>query len=220
MKFIVKYSKEKDILNHLNTNWKFTFKKHGREDIKERIRGKYPKNYIADLWAAKTEEKARKIISSFLGHFPERIQNTTPLIARGVSQLLNKESSEIISKLEKAYGEEFPFEKITVYIHTCLFSPYNYKERWFMTSRNNSEEGHIQTALHELNHFMFYHYYPQLKKEIGDENYERLKEALAIYTNPKGNDKPSVKKLETYFKKNLDKTIKEIFRQKNWKKYL
>jgi hypothetical protein len=220
MKFIVEYSKEKDIWNHLKTNWKFSFKKHGREDIKDRIKKSYPEKYLNDLWSAKTEEEARKIVTLFLDYLPKQIQNTTPLIVRGVNQLLNERSEDIISKLEKAYEEKFPFDEITVYIHTCLFSPYNYEEKWFMSPRNSSEDEHIKTALHELNHFMFYSYYPNLRKELGNDKYETVKEALAIFTNPEGNDKPEVKKLEDFFKNNLNKSIGEVLKDKNWLRYI
>lgn len=216
MKFIVKYSKDKDIWNHLNTNWRFTFNKHGREDIKDRIRKSYPKKFIDDLWNTDEESEAKK----FIGQYLDFIGKPLPIIARGVEQLLNENKDEIVERLEKVYDEKFPFEEITVYIHSCLFSPYSYEEKWFMSSRNNSEDGHINTALHELNHFMFYYYYPDLKDEIGQEKYETLKEALAVYTNPEGNDKPSVQNMENFFKQNLNKSIKEILHKEDWRIYL
>jgi hypothetical protein len=220
MKFIVKYSKERDVWNHLNTIWKFSFHKHGRKKIKNIIRKNYPANYLNDLWKAETEKGAKKIIDKYLNYLHEHVQNPTSLIVKETEKLLNENKGKIISRLETVYEEKFPFKIITVYIHTGLFSPYNYKERWFMTRRSGNEDKHVKIALHELNHFMFYYYYPQLKEKLGDEKYETLKEALAIYTNPEGNDKPNVQKLEDYFKKNLNKSIKVILQEKDWEKYL
>ena len=98
--------------------------------------------------------------------------------------------------------------------------PYNFRQLWFMSGRNCTPKQHIRIAKHELNHFMFYHYYPQLQKELGKEKYEILKEGLAIYTDPNGNNKPAVKRIENYFRKNLDKTIDKIMAKGEWEKYL
>ncbi len=220
MIFVVKYSKEKDIWNHLNTNWKFSYRKHGREDILERIRKSYPDEFINNLQKAKSEKRARVVINNFLDTLPKSFHDITPLIVRGVEQLLNEKKSEIVGKLEKVFEEKFPFSNITVYLSTCLFYPYSYKQRWYLLGRNSSEENHIKITLHELNHFMFYYYYPHLKKDLGKEKYEVLKEALAIYTNPEGNDKPGVQRLESYFKENASKSLKKLLAKKDWRKLL
>lgn len=217
MLFNVKYSKEKDIWNHLNSNWKFSFLKHGRTDIQERLLKPYPESYKKALKKAKTKTTAETAIKDFLSSLPKSFHNTTPLIARGAEQLLNNNEKEIINKLENVYQEKFPFKKIKVYLTTANICPYSYTRRWYMTGRNSSEEGHVKTALHELNHFMFYYYYPELENELGKEKYEFLKEALAIYTNPEGNNKPTIKKLESYFAKHLDKTIPEVLSLGEWK---
>ncbi|MBM4401733.1 MAG: hypothetical protein FJ044_00615 [Candidatus Cloacimonetes bacterium] len=115
------------------------------------------------------------------------IKNVTPIIVRGAEQLLNENAVKIIEKLEKTYNKPFPFNEVAVYITTANIHPYNYEEKWFMSGRNQSEQGHLRTAMHELNHFMFYYYYPHLKDKLGNEKFEILKEALAIYTLLKTN---------------------------------
>ena len=49
---------------------------------------------------------------------------------------------------------------------------------------------------------MFYFYYLDLlaKKGLPNDKIEKLKEAFAILTNPEGNNKPDVEKLEEYIK--------------------
>lgn len=221
MKFVVSYSQEKDIWNHLNSNWKFTFRKHGRKDIQEKLLKNYSAEYRESLKKAKTEEEARKVITNFLNSLSVGIRNTNSLIAIGLEKILNEKKQEIVGLLEKVYEASFPFEKITVYLTTANMCPYSFEQRWFMSGRNSSIEGHINTAKHELNHFMFYYYYLKspLGKDLGFEKREILKEALAVFTNPEGNDKPNVKKLENYFMKNLDKTIPQILSENEWKNY-
>ena len=213
MQFIVDYSQEKDIRNHLNTNWRFGYLKYGRRNIQNKLLKYYPESYKVALKKAATEQDARKVIVDFLDSLPNKI----PTIVASLQVVLNDEKDKIVRSLESAYKKKFPFKKISVYLTTAYLNPYNYKEGWFMTNINSSIQGHLKTVMHELNHFMFYYYYPNLKEGLGQEKYEILKEALAIYTNPEGNNKPSVKKLETYFKQNLDKSIPEIIKMGKWK---
>jgi len=209
MNFKVDYLLEKDIWSYLHTCWKFTYPTYGRKTIQEKLLSPYPEKFKSGLGQAKTEKQARKVIADFLNSLSPNYQNTTLVIAKGVESILNKEKTNIISQLEKLYDKPFPFTEIGVYLTTIGINPYNYKEKWFMTGRNSSIEGHLKTARHELNHFMFYYYFPELKNKLGVEKYEILKEALAIFTNPEGNDKPAVKKLESFLKKQKG-TIPEI----------
>jgi len=219
MIFKVKYSTDKDIQNHLKSSWKFSYSKFGRKNIKDKLLASYPEDFKENLKKAKTPQEAEIVIGNFLSSLPKNFHNTTPLIALGVEQTLNENAHKIEDSLTSAYKKPVPFDKVTVYLTTCNIYPYNFKECWFMSSRNASAEGHIRIANHELNHFMFYYYYPELKKELGEKKYEILKEALAIFTNSEGNDKPEVKNLESYFRKNLSNTIEEVLKKNEWKRY-
>lgn len=219
MKFVVFYSQEKDAWNYLNSVWRFTYLKHGRVSIRERLLSNFPQNFRDNLDKAKTESEAKKIVIKYLKWHQKNHANTTPVIINWLQKNLNTKKDEIIRKLEDVYKEKFPFEKIIIYLTTVNIFPYNFKEKWFMSGKNQDLGSHIKTTLHELNHFMFYYYYPDLKKELGNERYEILKEALAIFTNPKGNDKPAVKKLEYYFKENLNKSVSNILKKGEWRNY-
>jgi len=220
MEFKVLYSQEKDIWNFLNSVWRFTYLKHGRTDIRKRLLSNFPQNFRDDLNRAKTKEEGREKIMKYLEWRQKNYANTTPIIIDWLEKNINKKKGEIITKLEKIYQQKFPFSKIIIYLTTVNIFPYSYKDRWFMSGKYQSLENHISTALHELNHFMFYYYYPGLKKELGVKRYEILKEALAIYTNPEGNNKPDVKKMENYFRQNLDKSIPEVIEKGEWKNHL
>ena len=60
MLFAVDYSQEKDIQNYLNAGWKFTYAKHGRENIQEKLLQNYPQEFKNKLLEAKTKKCCRK----------------------------------------------------------------------------------------------------------------------------------------------------------------
>jgi len=222
MQFLVDYSQGKDIQNYLNAGWKFTYAKHGRENIQEKLLQNYPQDFKTKLLEAKTKDVAEKVVKDFLGSRSEDFNRITKLIIKICQQVLDEEKQNIIDLLQKIYQNPFPFEKITVYITTFSISPYNYKDRWFMVTRNNSIAGFVNTAKHELNHFMFYYYYLERleQQNISQEKIEKLKEALAIISNPEGNNKPDIKELESYLKTLSGKTMDEIINLSVESKYL
>jgi len=215
MKFLVDYSLQKDIQNYLNAGWKFTYHKHGRENIQQRLLENFPQDFKIKLLEAKSKDVAENTVKKFLDSRPENFKRITNLVIKVCQLVLDEEKQNIIDLLQKIYQNPFPFEKITVYITTFSISPYSYKDRWFMVTRNNSITGFINTAKHELNHFMFYHYYLDklTQQKISQEKREKLKEALAIFSNPEGNDKPDIKELESYLKTLNGKPMDEIINQ-------
>ncbi|MGI5841247.1 MAG: hypothetical protein ACOX6N_03460 [Patescibacteria group bacterium] len=200
MKFIVDYSIDKDTNNYLNSVWKFTYLKHGRDNIQTKLLATLPEQFRKEIAKAKTKQDAKEIITDFLTTLPKSYLNTTPLLVLGIETLLNTHQDEIINVLESVYGKPFSFDKITVYLTTLTIQPYSFEDRWFMTYRNNTAEKHLSVAKHELNHFMFYHYYGEnlQKRGLPKEKIEKLKESLVVLTNPEGNDKPDLKELESY----------------------
>lgn len=212
MQFLVKYSQEKDIQNYLNAGWKFTYAKHGRRKIQEKLLHSYPQEFKNKLLEAKSKTDAEKVIKEFLDSRPKDFRLVTKLVVKICQEILDEEKQNIINLLEKIYQKPVPFDKITVYITTFPINPYNYEERWFMVNRNSSVAGFINTAKHELNHFMFYYYYLDklMQQKVSKEKREKLKEALVIFSNPEGNNKPNIKKLESYLKTLKGRTIDEI----------
>ena len=202
MKFIVSYSREKDINNYLNSVWKFSYQKHGREGMENKLLKWFSEDFKEKIVSAQTREEATVVIESYLDNLPQSFKDQTPVIVIGVEKILNDCQAEIVDLLESVYGKKFPFETITVFLTSLGICPYNYDEKWFMSRRSNSIEGHVDTTKHELNHFMFYYYYSNVlaKKGLPNDKIEKLKEAFAILTNPEGNNKPEVKELEKYIK--------------------
>ena len=212
MLFKVSYSLQKDIENYLNSVWKFSYRKFGREKPEDKFLTSYPVVFRKQIRKARSRKEAEKVIYDFLNSLPKNFQDLIPVIAKGVEVILNENQKEIVNILEKVYGQKFPFKHIKVYLTTAPIFPYNYKELWFMTGRNSSLPKHISTAKHELNHFMFYYYYADelTKQGVSLTKQEKFKEALAILTNPEGNDKPEVKELEKFILKHKDKPLEKI----------
>lgn len=220
MQFFVDYSQEKDIRNYLDACWKFTYRKHGRENIQERLLQNYPPDFRTKLLGTKTKLGAKKVVKNFLDSRPQNFNRITALVIKVCQLVLDEEKQNIVDLLQTIYQRPVPFNKITVYITTLPICPYDYENRWFMVNRNNSVGGFINTAKHELNHFMFYYYYlgSLIQKGVSQEKREKLKEALAIFSNPEGNDKPDVKELEAYLKvlngKSMDEVIDLVLNSK------
>lgn len=182
------------------------------ENIRDKLLRSFPEDFRENLKKAKDEKAAKKVIKTFLDSFHPSFYNLNPVIETGLTKILNDRKKEIINPLEKVYRKPLLFKKVTIYLTTFSICSYSYEEKWFMSGRNASIESHIDTSKHELNHFMFYYYYLNKLDKLGvsKEKRERLKEALAILTNPEGNDKPAVKKLENYLKTLAGKPMDEI----------
>ena len=202
MKFIVNYSQKKDINNYLNSIWKFSYQKHGREGMENKLLKYFPEEFKIQIGNAQNKEDATVIIKNYLDNLSQSFKDQTPVLVIGVEKILKDHQTEIVGLLETAYQKKFPFDEITVFLTSLGICPYNYEKKWFMSRRNNSIDGHIDTTKHELNHFMFYYYYLDLltEKKLPNQKIEKLKEAFAILTNPEGNNKPDIKELEEYIK--------------------
>ena len=90
--------------------------------------------------------------------------------------------------------------------------PYSYKDKFIYICLNDTAEKQISVLLHELNHFMFYFYYSDLKDKLGHEKYELLKESLSYFSNPEQEGKPDEKELRNLYAsknwENIDEIIK------------
>ncbi len=215
MKFIVKYSQEKDFIPYTNSFWKSSWADYGTNCFE--IGKKYfPIEFMEALKNAKTKKNAENII---IKHWEStRSKNfieDTNLFIKWYSKILNEEKELIVKPLERAYSQKFPFEEINVYLTTFFSCPYNYDEKWYMVYRNSNIMNLFSISTHELNHFMFYFYWKNYlkKQKISNEKIEYLKEAFAVLTslNPNENkEKPNILPIQDCVKKHRDKSIKEI----------
>jgi hypothetical protein len=217
--FKVNYSLENDIKNYLNTLWKFSYYKHGRTSLARELKQNFPRKFLRDLKQAKRKDTAYKVIAKYLQIQHPFLHEYITRVERNLQAALNENEAGIVGKIESVYGIKFPFKQIKVHLTTLKICPYNFKEKWFMVSIYGGKNNHLSTALHELNHFVFYRRFAPLRKKLGNEKYESLKEALTVFTNPEEPGYPRERKLRLWLKGQTG-TIPEIIASGEWKKFL
>lgn len=219
MEFVVKYSIKKDIDNYLCAVWDFRYLRHGRKNIQKKLLKFFPRSFKNALQKSTTKKEASLLIRDYLNFISLKFAPPLEIAIKYLQEVLNNEKDNIIHMLERLYTKPFPFKKIVVFITTLTICPYNYQEKWFMVSKYGSKSGHLKIVKHELNHFMFYYYFGYLKKELGFEKFESLKEALTVFTNPEEKGYPAQQKLRAWLAKQ-NESIQEIIKSNNWKNYL
>ena len=220
MKLNIKYDLEKDVENYLRTLYKFDFEKHGRKNIEGQLLADYPPEFREKIKSAKNKEEAEKHIRDYIqNNFAQRTDLQKRIID-DFKDAWNTEGAKLIKKLEDVYGENFPFKEITIYLVSNKRCPYNFKERWIMVYAKSGVKTKLYTLMHELNHFMFYYYFPPKKLEIkSKQEYESLKEALTVLTSPEEQGYPAQQKLRAWLKEQKG-TVGEILQNEKWKSLL
>lgn len=219
--FSVSYSTQIDLKNYLDqTFYRDKYVSYG-EDIVELGSRYFPKTFLQSLVDAKSKTIAKKYITDFWKSKRNSSFNYgNKLLCKWYERILNEEKASIIKPLEKKYQSPFPFTDIKVYLTTFFSCPYFYP-KYFMMYRNCSIFDLINTAKHELNHFMFYYYFDKkLAKKYTLNQREILKEALAVLTGSlnENTDKPKVLSLQKFIQENshepVDKIIKLVIKNK------
>lgn len=207
---------DQDIWNYLNSVYKFVWYKHGRDNIQDKIILALPEKFKTSLKNAKNEKEAKKIIKNFLLQGLEGRKIKYLKVAKDLKKAWKEKGPTIENKLQKIYGKEFPFKTVKVFLSSLPICPYNFKKRWIMIFAGASTEKQIKILTHELNHFMFYYYFDGLKKELDEEKFESLKEALTVFTNPEEKGYPNQKRLRAWLA-TQNKSITEIIESGEWK---
>jgi len=199
----VKYSIEKDADTYVNFIFNFKSFKHGRDDIQATLLAKLEPTLQDIIKNASNDTDAHEKIS---GYLEAKYKEDPTVIDESIKKLKtawDKVGKNIINSLEFLYGKSFPFDTVGAYITTNNIFPYNYEQRYFFVNYKflNSQ---LATAKHELNHFMFYRYYPHLKEKLSKEYFELLKESLSFFSNPDQEGKPN------------EQPLRELFLSKIW----
>ena len=203
MKLLVKYSLEKDARTYVDFVYTFKAFKHGRDGPKSKLLEKLDLKLQEILINA---ENAEAVYEQVYNHLKNIYENDPDNIEKGIKRLQDSWENvgdSIIYSLEFLYKKPFPFETITAYLTTNNIFPYSYENRYFFVFYKFLMP-QLGTAKHELNHFMFYYYYPELLETLGKERYELLKESLTFFSNPEQGGKPN------------EKPLRELFGSKIW----
>lgn len=119
---------------------------------------------------------------------------------------------QVIRSLELIYGRTFPFDSVMAYITTIPQHPYNFERRYFYTFYKSFPKLQLRTITHELSHFIFFHYYPEIEG-LSKIQYTILKEALVFFTNPEIPGSKHETLLRDFYKSrvwgNMDEIIKK-----------
>ncbi len=215
----VSYSLDLDVWNYLRSVYKFVWYKHGRDNLQDKFFSALPERVRIDLKNSKSEKQARNIIKDFLSQNLESRKAKYSVVAQELKSAWVKNGSQIENRLQKIYGRKIPFKQIKIYLSSLPICPYNFEKKWIMVFGGAIPERQLQILTHELNHFMFYYYFGNLKKELGKEKFESLKEALTVFTNPEEKGYPAQQKLRAWLVKQK-KSIPEIIQDNKWRDYL
>lgn len=206
----IRYSLKRDQDNYLHSLYRFDRLKHGRKDIQKHLLKPFPEDFKKKLSSATDERGAREIISKFLAYFTKKQDKKIKYSIKQLENAWKIYGERIEKKLVDLYRKPILFTSLTIYLTTIPICPYNLIEKWIMVFYGASVNKKLDIILHELNHFMFLHYFGDLKKQLGLKKFESLKESLTIFTNPEEPGYPAHQKLRDYLKKLESKTIPEI----------
>jgi hypothetical protein len=204
MKLEISYSAEKDLENYLNSVVDFKYLKHGRENIQKELLSKLPENLQNIILQVAEKDK---ISSDILKYLNDQATSNPQLIEDKINKLRSswdKVGKQVIANLEFIFNKKFPFDLITVYFTTVPICPYNYQKKYFYIHSGATVQNQLRITEHELNHFMFYFYYSDLKNKLDKEKLELLKESLTFFTNPEQAGKPN------------EKPLRDLYLSKNW----
>lgn len=212
MQLEIKYSTEKDASVYVNYVYKFKGYEHGRENVNNNLLKKLDPGMQKIITSAENEEEVYEKVLKYLTNSYEKNKDNYEKSIMQFQTEWGEVGANVIKFLEFLYQKPFPFEKVTAYLTTNYIFPYNYNERYFYASIRYLLN-QLQTTKHELNHFMFYHYYPELRETLGEEKYELLKESLSFFSNPTQKGKPNEAPLRDLYRskiwKNMDEAISE-----------
>jgi len=184
LKLNISYDIEKDAENYLKTIYNFEYPDDGC-NIKYFSRFLYP-SQLNEIKKAKDKDEAKNIILNILQKWYTNNKLLIEMDANILYRLWEHKRETYKKGVEKIYGKSLNWRNISVFFTTIEICPYNFKERWFMTSIRSGIELQLQLIFHELFHFVFYeYYYSYCKEKLNDSQFHNLKESLIVLLNTK-----------------------------------
>ena len=154
------------------------------------------------------EERVNKLKGYLNVQYKEK-RDELEKIVKNFQDAWDRSGDQVIYCLERFYGKPFPFEEVAAYLTTNVSCPYSFEDKYFYI-RGRIAELQLSIANHELNHFMYYYYYPELEKDLGEDKSEALKESLTFFTDINNAGFPDEKDLRKLYLSRKWKNIDEI----------
>lgn len=214
MKLTASYNPKRDAENHVRAIYDQIYKSYGRADMREKLLGQIKSSAIKEaLEQAKTREEALGRIAVELENIHQQNNGELSAKAEKLTNAWEKVGKQIEWQLSFLYQQKFPFEEVVIDLTTIPMCPYDFKAKRIFVHAQAPTQIQLSILAHELNHFMFYFYYPKLRDELGDAKFELLKESLTLFTNPEQTGKPDEMPLRELFMSksyaNLDEAIED-----------
>ncbi|MBU1132827.1 hypothetical protein KKG08_00980 [Patescibacteria group bacterium] len=182
VKLNVEYSLDKDLWCYDYTLIDASAPSYGEDDDVDHLLEFLPTDVCEIVRLSIPKEMKLERLKSYLKDQYKKEEENFEEIMQEFRDAWEASGDQVIYCLERFYDKPFPFKEVTAYLTTNVVCPYNFDERWFFIRRNLTE-GQLSTANHELNHFMFHHYYSDLEEELGEEKANILRESLTLFTD-------------------------------------
>lgn len=177
-KILFVVDKELDIKNHfIGLN---SYKKHNFQQKNERIE---------KLLKLDSKKAIRKEIEKFIEQFYKKEDKLDSLV-KDVNNEWTKIEKAFFLKLEAVHKFPFPQKSVKGVLSSANRFGYHTGDRWFATDMFRNKFICIDTATHELMHFMFHKYYDKVCKQKGlskDQMWD-VKESFTVLLNIEFND--------------------------------
>lgn len=179
------YRVDKDIDNYIASIYRFTWHKHGREDVNTWVtRFLFPEE-LRVIRQAVDNEEATKVIRLLLIKLRKSNASVFLRMETTLEQSWREKEGRFVERLEHFFQQPPFFTSVTAYFTTLPICPYSFEKSWFMVSYRFSLEEQMRTICHELFHFMFLHYFKEytLQTLKNKQHLEVLKEGLSVFLN-------------------------------------
>lgn len=180
VRFVV--DKDLDIENHLIGLWVGKNKFHALPPTQSE---KYEK-----LLKLSPAGRKRFIVKELEWRYSPSRKKLSILLAKEMNVAWAKIEKDFIRRIEKIHHRPFVFSSIKGVLSSAERFGYDLKHRWFATSMFRNTFASLDTAMHELMHFMFLTYYLKTCQEAGlsEKQIWDIKESFTTLLNVEFDD--------------------------------
>jgi hypothetical protein len=180
VRFVV--DKELDISNHVIGVWTYKNKMHSFMQAKN---DRYEK--LLKLSPGRQRKSIAKEISWL--YEPKRLEKLRSLAA-DMNDAWAKIEKEFIRRIEKIHRRSFAFGKVRGVLSSADRFGYDIDGKWFATSIFRNKYAGVETAMHELMHFMFLTYYQEAceRQGLSEKQIWDIKESFTTLLNVEFDD--------------------------------